>query len=104
MLPARVLALRAATGGEPMERGMVLPIAPMRVEDREIPPLERLPLDGAREIIQAVPPPAHERPQHDRALLGEGGAEHGRDRQENMPIDDALMEDFTDLVDPGVCI
>src|SRR5712691_3654562 len=104
MLPARVLAIIAATGGEHMEMGMVLPIAPMRVEDRDIPPLERLPLDGAIEIIQALPPTAHERAQHDRGVLVEGGAEHGRYRQDNMPIDDALMEDFTDLVDPVVCI
>ena len=83
---------------------MVRPIAPMRVEDRARPPLERLPLDGAREIIQALPPTAHERAQHDRGVLVEGGAEHGRHRQDNMPIDDTLMEDFTDLVDPVVCL
>jgi hypothetical protein len=42
--------------------------------------------------------------QHDRGVLVEGGAEHGRHGQDDMPIDDALMEDFTDLVGPVVCI
>ena len=42
MLPARALAIIAATGGEHMEMGMGLPIAPMRVEDRDGAP-ERLP-------------------------------------------------------------
>ena len=37
-------------------------------------------------------------------MLVEGGAKHGRHCQDDMPIDDALMEDFTDLVDPVVCI
>ena len=83
---------------------MLLPIAPMCVEDRDVAPLESLPLDGAIEIIQALPPTAHEGAQHDRGVLVEGGAEHRRHRQDNMPIDDALMEDFTDLVDPVVCI
>jgi hypothetical protein len=83
---------------------MVLPIAPMRVENRDVAPRERLPLDGAIAIIQALPPTAHERAQHDRGVLVEGDAEHGRDHQDNIPIDDALMEDFTDLVDPVVCL
>src|SRR5713226_7991169 len=104
MLPARALGIIAATGGEHMQMGMVLPITPMRVEDRDVAPLERLPLDGAIEIIQALPPTAHERAQHDRGVLVEGGAEHRRHGQDDMPIDDALMEDFTDLLDPVVCI
>ena len=104
MLPARALAIIASTGGEHMQMGMVLPIAPMRVEDRDVAALERLALDGAVEIIQALHPTAHERAQHDRGVLVEGGAEHGRHRQDDVPIDDALMEDLTDLVDPVVDI
>ena len=51
---------------------MLLPIAAMRVEHRDGAPLERLTLDGAIEIIQALRPTAHQRAQHDRGVLVEG--------------------------------
>ena len=72
--------------------GMVLPIAPMGVEHRDSSPLEALPLDRAIEIIQTLGPAAHERTQHDRGVLVEGRAEHRWHRQDDMPIDDALVE------------
>ena len=72
MLPARSLGIIAPTGGEQMQMGMVLPIAPMGVEHRDRAPSERLAPDGAIEIIEALRPTAHERAQHDRRVLVEG--------------------------------
>lgn len=79
-------------------------MAHMRMEDRDGAPRERLPLDGAIEIVQALPPTAHARAQHDRGVLVEGRADHGRHGQDNMPRDATLMEDLTDLVDPVIGI
>ena len=81
---------------------MVLPIAPMRVEHRDVAPLERLAPDGAIEIVQALRPAAHERTQHDRGVLVEGRAEHRWHRQDDMPIDDPFVEDLAHLADPVV--
>ena len=44
MLPAFSLAIIAPTGGDQMQMGMVLPIAPMRVEHHDVAPLSALPL------------------------------------------------------------
>jgi len=71
----------------------------MEHHDRATP--ERFAPDGAREIIQALHPTAHERAQHDRRVLGEGGAEHRRDCQDDVPRDDALVEDLAHLGDTG---
>src|SRR5215831_5672343 len=102
MLPARALAIIPPTGGEQMQMGMVLAIAAMRVEHRDGAPSERLALDGAIEIIQALRPTAHERAQHDCRVLVKGRAEHRRDRQDDVPRDDALMEALAHLADPVV--
>src|SRR6266851_9676173 len=102
MLPACSLVIVAPTGGEEMEMGVVLPIAAMRVEDRDVAPPQRLAPDFTIEIIQALPPTAHERAQYDRRVLVEGRAEHRRHHQDDMPIDDALMEDLAHLADPVV--
>src|SRR5215510_2867132 len=72
MLPARALGLIAPTGGEHMQMRMVLAIAPMRVEDRDIASSERLAPHRAVEVIEALPPAAHERPQYHRRVLIEG--------------------------------
>src|SRR5438128_11464080 len=69
MLPTRSLGIISPTGGEQMQMGVVLPIAPMGVEHRDVTPSECLAPDGAVEIIQALPPTAHERAQHDRRVL-----------------------------------
>ena len=74
----------------------------MRVEHRDGAPSERLTFDGAIEIIQALRPAAHERAQYDRRVLVEGGAEHGRHRQDDVPVDDTLVEDLTHLADPVI--
>src|ERR1700694_2891728 len=100
MLPALALALIPPTGGEQRPMGMVRAIASMRVEHRDGAPSERLALDGAREIIQALRPAAHERAQYDRRVLGEGRAEHPRDRQGDVEIDHPRVEDFAHLADP----
>src|SRR5437660_11694925 len=102
MLPALSLAIIPPAGGKQMQMGMVLAIAAMRVEHRDGAPSERLALDGAIDIIQALRPTAHERAQHDCRVLVKGRAEHRRDRQDDMPIDDALVEDLTHLTDPVV--
>src|SRR2546427_7516858 len=92
MLPTRSLGIISPTGGEQMQMGVVLPIAPMGVEHRDVTPSECLAPDGAVEIIQALPPTAHERAQHDRRVLVKGRAEHRRHRQDDMPIDDARVD------------
>ena len=81
---------------------MLLPIAPMGGEHRDVTPSECLAPDGAVEIIQALPPTAHERAQHDRRVVVKGRAEHRRHRQEDLPRDDARVEDPAHLADPGV--
>src|SRR5437763_16886124 len=101
MLPALSLAIIPPTGGEQMQMGMVLAIAPMGVEHRDGATPERLAPDVALEIIQALPPTAHECAQHDRHVLVESRAEHRRDRQDDMPIDHPLVEDLAHLADTG---
>jgi hypothetical protein len=102
MLPAVPLAIIAPTGGEQLEMGMVLPMAAMRVEHRDVTTPERLASDRALEVIQALPPAAHQGAQHDRGVLVEVRAKHGWDRQEDVPRDHPLVEDLTHLADPGV--
>lgn len=81
---------------------MILAITPVRMEDHDIAALEWLAFDGAVEIIQALDSTAHERTQHDRRVLVEGGAEHCGYRQNDGPIDDPFMEDLTHLAHPGI--
>jgi hypothetical protein len=69
MLPARALGIIAPTGGEQMEKGMVLAIAPMRVAHRNGASLERLPPNSAVEIVEAWRPTASKRAQDDRSIL-----------------------------------
>src|SRR5712671_8190627 len=102
MLPALSLAIIPPTGRDQMQMGMVLTIAPMRVDHRDGATPERLAPDCAIEVIQALYPAPHQRAQHDRRVLVEGRAEHRRDRQDDVPIDDPLMEDLADLADPVV--
>src|SRR5712691_9944988 len=86
MLPARSLRIIAPTGGEQMQMRMVLAMAPMGVGHHNVAPPEGLAPDLTREIIQTLHPAAHQRAQHDRSIVIEGGAEHGWDRQENVAI------------------
>jgi hypothetical protein len=83
---------------------MVLPIAAMGVEHRNGATPERLAPDCAIDIIQTLPPAAHQRAQQDRRVLVEGRAEHRWDRQDNVPINDAHMENLAHLVDPVIDI
>ena len=101
MLPASSRRIVASAGGEQMQVRVVLPIAAMRVEHRDVASLKRLPPDSAVEIVEAVRPTAYKRAQYDRGVLVESGAEHRRDRQDDVPIDDALMENLTHLTDTG---
>src|SRR5262245_36034809 len=92
MFPACSLGILPSTRSEQMQMGMILPITPMGVKHRDGTTPEHLAPDSAIEITQALRPTAHERAQYDRRVLVKSGAEHGRHRQDDMPIDDALME------------
>src|SRR4030095_11794763 len=81
---------------------MILAIAAMRVEHRNIPSPEGLAPDVAIEVIQALHPAAHQCAQQERSVAVEGDAEHGRDGEDDMPIDHPLVEDLTPLAHPGV--
>src|SRR5215831_19676527 len=94
MLPARSLGVITPTGGEEMQMGMVLPIATMRVEDCDGASPQCFAPDLTIEILQALPAAAHERTEYDRRVLVEGRAEPRRDRQDDVPIDDPLMQGF----------
>jgi len=72
----------------------------MGMEYRNVTAPECLAPDFTIEIIEALRPAAHERAQHDRRMLVKGRAKHRRDRQDDMPIDDALVQYFTHLTDP----
>src|SRR2546426_8947400 len=102
MLPALSLAIIPPTGGDQMQMRMILPIAPMRMEHRDVATLERLAPDVAIEIIQALHPAAHERAQYDRRVVVEGRAEHGRHRQDDVPIDHPRVEHRAHLAHPVV--
>ena len=101
MLPARALGIIPPARGEQMQVRVLLPMAAMRVEHGDGAPLERLAPDRAREIIQAWRPAAHERAQYDRRVLGEGRADHRRDRQDAVAIDHPRVEDLAHLADTG---
>src|SRR5262249_13709273 len=102
MLPTRSLGIIAATGGDAMQVGMVLPITPMGMEHRDVATPKRLAPDGAIEVIQALDPTPHERAQYDRRVLVEGRAEHRRHRQNDMSIDHPFVEPRAHLADPGI--
>ena len=102
MLPARSLRIIAPTGGEQMQMRMVLAIAPMGVGHHNVASPEGLAPDLTIEIIQTLHPAAHQRAQHDRSIVIEGGAEHGRGRQDDVAINHPLVEHGTHLADPVV--
>jgi len=81
---------------------MLLPIAPMGVEHGNVATPELLAPDVTIEVIQALRPTAHERAQHDCCVLVKGCAEHRRDRQDDVPIDDTLMKSLAHLTDPVI--
>ena len=85
-----------------MQVRVVLPIAAMRVEHRDVAPRQGLAPDGAIEIIQTLCPTAHQRAQQRRGVLVKGRAEHRRDRQDDVSIDHALVQDLAHLTDPVV--
>ena len=83
---------------------MVLPIAAMGVEHGNRAPSEGLAPDRAQEIIQALRPTAHACVQYHRSVVVKGCTEHRWDRQNDVPIDDAIMKMLTDLAHPVVHI
>jgi hypothetical protein len=102
MLPAFSRPLIASPGGEQLEMGRVLPMAPMGVYHGTGATPARLPPAGALAIIQALHSTAHERAQYDRGVLVQGRAKHRRHRQDDVPRDDALRENLAPLTDPVV--
>src|ERR1700741_2871643 len=102
MLPACALAIIAPTGGDQVQVRVILPIAAMGVEHGDRAPSESLAPDSAIKIIEALCPTAHECAQHDRRVLVKGRAEHRRDREDDMPIDDSRMEGLAHLTHPIV--
>jgi hypothetical protein len=87
---------------EHVQMGRVLAVAPMRMEHGEVTTLERSAPDGTVEVVQALRPTAHQCAQHDCGILVKSRAEQRRDRQDDVPIDHALVEDLADLADPVV--
>ena len=81
---------------------MLLPIAAMRVEHRDVAPFECLPPDGAVEIVEAWRPAAYKCAQHDRRVVVKGGAEHRWYRENDVPIDHPLVEGLAHLADPVI--
>ena len=83
---------------------MLLAMAALGVEHHHGAPSERLPFDGAIEIIQALRPAAHERAQYDRRVVVKSRTEHRRHRQDDVAIDHPRVEDFAHLADPIIHI
>src|SRR5688500_189860 len=81
---------------------MIVTIAPMCVDYRDVTILEWFAPDLAIEVIQALPPAPHQLTQQDLSVLVEGGAEHVWHRQDDMAIDHALMQGLAHLADPVV--
>src|SRR6266581_7529108 len=63
---------------------------------------ERLAPDLARKSVQALHPASHQRAHQHRGVLVEDRAKHRRDRQDDVPIDHALVQDLAHLADPVV--
>src|SRR4026209_2941578 len=82
--------------------GMILTIAPMRVDYRDVATLEGFAPDLAIKVIQALPPAPHQLTQQDRSVLVEGGAEQAWHRQDDMSVDHPLMQGLAHLADPVV--
>ena len=82
--------------------GVVVTIAAMGVDHHDVATLERLAPDLTIEIIQALHPAAHQRAQHDLGVVVKGRAEHRWHRQDDVPVDHALMEDLAHLADPVI--
>ncbi len=73
---------------------MVLPIAPMRVEHRDVATPERLAPHLTLEIVQALDSAPHQRAQQEPGIVIEGRAEHGWDGENEVAIDHPLVEDL----------
>ena len=79
-------------------------MTPGRLEDHERAAWAWLALDGAGALIQAWASTAPARTQHDRRVLGEGGAELRRPRQHDGPLAAPRVEDLTPLAPPGIAM
>ena len=83
---------------------MLLTIAAMRVEHRDVPSPKRLTPDVAIEVIQALHPAAQQGAQQERGVVVEGRAEHRGDREDDVAIDHPLVEHGAHLTDPVIHI
>jgi hypothetical protein len=82
--------------------GMVLAIAPMRVEHHDGAPLQGFTPDCAREIIHTPDATTHQRAQQDRRVVREHRAEHGGDREDDVARDHPRVEHLAHLAHPVV--
>ena len=104
MDPLLRLLIPAATGGDDVQMGVVLPMAAMRLDDDDVAAFEGSATDPAEDIIQAPHPTTHERTQHRLSLLIKCFPEELRHGQDDMAVDDSFMEQLAQLGDPGVHI
>jgi hypothetical protein len=102
MDPLLRLLIPAATGGDDVQMGIVLPIAAMSLDDDDVAAFEGSATDPAKDIIQAPHPTTHKRTQHRLGLLIKRFPEDLRHGQDDMAVDDALMQHLADLADPVV--
>src|SRR5918994_2905237 len=102
MHPLLGLPIPAAAGGDAVQMRVVLPVAAVGLDHHDVATGEVATTDPAIDIIQTTDPTAHERTQHRVRLLIKRLPEDLRHREDNMPIDDALMEHPAYLADPVV--
>jgi hypothetical protein len=102
MRPALARAIIPPAGGNPMQRGMIRPMAPRGVYHGHGATPERLAPAFTREILPALRPTAPERAQHDCRVLVQGRAAHRQDRQDEVPSDDALLGSLAHWTAPVV--
>jgi len=79
---------------------MLLAMAPMGVEHRNVPSPEYLAPDVAREVIQALDPAAQQGAEQERGGVVEGRAKQGRHGQDDVAIDHPRVEHGAHLTDP----
>ena len=110
MLPTLGFRIVAPTGRQHMQvmsevgltLGMILTVASMGVNHRDIATLEGFASDLTIEVIQALPATRHQLTQQPLSILVERRAEHGRHGQDDMAVDHPLVESLADLTHPIV--
>src|SRR6478672_23086 len=102
MHPLLGLLIPSPTGGDDVQRGIVLAMTAMGLDDQDGAAREGAATDPALDIIHTADATAHEWTQHRLRLLIKRFPAYLRHGQDDMTGDDALMEHLTALADPGV--